>query len=152
MPGSVLDLFFGWYHWLGKHNSDIWNLVLGCLMWTICTEQDWHSFKDTGKSLAQLLDLCHWTLYDCSWFWGLSDFYTLRDFLLSIRIVLCQVCLFFISVPLCSLLWTLCIFHAFPFSIIFFLTYQKKKKKAKNKKQWELCALLPRNEGVSDFC
>jgi len=23
MPGSVADLFFGWYHRLGKHNSDI---------------------------------------------------------------------------------------------------------------------------------
>ena len=23
MLGSVADLFFGWYHWLGKHNSDI---------------------------------------------------------------------------------------------------------------------------------
>ena len=25
MPGSVADLFFCWYHWLGKHNSNIWN-------------------------------------------------------------------------------------------------------------------------------
>ena len=35
MPSSVADLFFCWYHWLGKHNFDISNLVLGCLMWTI---------------------------------------------------------------------------------------------------------------------
>ena len=35
MPGSVADLLFCCYHWLGKHNSDIWNLVLGCLMRTI---------------------------------------------------------------------------------------------------------------------
>ena len=27
MPGSVVDLLFCWYHWLGKHSSDIWNLV-----------------------------------------------------------------------------------------------------------------------------
>ena len=38
MLGSVVDVFFYWYHWLGKHNSDIWNLVSGCLMWNIWTE------------------------------------------------------------------------------------------------------------------
>ena len=32
MLGSVVDLLFCWHHWLGKHNSDIWNLVLGYLM------------------------------------------------------------------------------------------------------------------------
>ena len=35
MPGSIADLFFCWYHWLGKHNSNIWNLVSGYLMWNI---------------------------------------------------------------------------------------------------------------------
>ena len=35
---SVADLLFCWYHWLGKHNSNIWNLVPGCLMWNIWTE------------------------------------------------------------------------------------------------------------------
>ena len=40
MPGSVADLLFCWYHWLGKHNSDIWNLVLGSLMWTIWIERN----------------------------------------------------------------------------------------------------------------
>ena len=35
MPGLVADLLFCWYHWLGKHNSDVWNLVPGCLIWTI---------------------------------------------------------------------------------------------------------------------
>ena len=32
MLGSIIDLVFCWYQWLGKHNSDIWNLVLGCLI------------------------------------------------------------------------------------------------------------------------
>ena len=35
MPGLVVDLLFCWYHWLGKHSSNIWDLVPGCLMWTI---------------------------------------------------------------------------------------------------------------------
>ena len=86
MLGSVVDLLFCWYHWLGKHNSDIWNLVLGCLMWTIWTERNRRSFEDNGKSVVQLLDLCQRTLFDWSRCCGLSDCSTLMDFLLSIRI------------------------------------------------------------------
>ena len=48
MPSSVADLLFCWYHWLGKHNYDIWNLV------------------QAEKSLAQLLDLCQRILFDWS--------------------------------------------------------------------------------------
>ena len=90
MSGSIADFFFfffGWYHWLGKHNSNIWNLVLGCLMWTIWTERNQRSFENTGKFLAQLLDLCHRTFFYWSRCWGLSDCFTLMDFLLSLRIV-----------------------------------------------------------------
>ena len=58
MPGSVVDLFFCWYHRLGKHSFDIWNLVLDCLMWTIWTKQTRRSFEDKGKTVVQLVDLC----------------------------------------------------------------------------------------------
>ena len=27
IPRSILDLLFGWWNWLGKHSSQIWNLV-----------------------------------------------------------------------------------------------------------------------------
>ena len=96
MPGSVADLFFCWYHWLGKHNSDIWNLVLRCLMWTIQIEQNWHSFEDIGKSLAQLLDLYQWTLFDWSQCWGLSDCSTLMNFFFC-PLEQLSVCLFLFS-------------------------------------------------------
>ena len=86
MPGSVVDLFFCWYHWLGKHSSDIWNLVLGRLMWTIWTKQNRRSFEDNEKTVVQLVDLCQRTLFDWSQCWGLSDCSTLIDFLLFIRI------------------------------------------------------------------
>ena len=88
MPSSIADLLFCWHHWLGKHNSNIWNLVLDCLMWTIWTERNWRFFEDTEKSLAQLLDLCQRTLFDWPRCWGLSDCFALIDFLLSLRIVL----------------------------------------------------------------
>ena len=87
-PGLVVDLLFCWYHWLGKHSSDIWNLVLGCLMWTIWIEHNWWSFEDEGKNVVQLLDLCQRTLFDWSRCWGLSDCSILMDFLSSIRIAL----------------------------------------------------------------
>ena len=86
MPGLVVDLLCCWHHWLGKYNSNIWNLVLGCLMWTICTKRNRRSFEDIEKSMAQLLDLCRWTLFNWSRCWGLSDCSTIIDFLLSLRI------------------------------------------------------------------
>ena len=65
MLGSIANLLC-WHHWLGKYNSDIWNLVPGCLMWTIWTERNQRSFEDIEKSMAQLLDLCQQTLFDWS--------------------------------------------------------------------------------------
>ena len=87
MLGLVVDLFFCWYHWLGKHNSDIWNLVPGCLMWTIWTERNRRTFEDEEKTVVQLLEYCQRTLFDWSRCWGYSDCSTIMDFLLSLRIV-----------------------------------------------------------------
>ena len=56
MPGSVADILFCWYHWLGKHSSNIWDLVPGCLLWTIWTEQNRRSFEDEEKTVVQLLE------------------------------------------------------------------------------------------------
>ena len=35
MLGSMAGLLSCWHQCLGKHNSDIWNLVPGCLMWIV---------------------------------------------------------------------------------------------------------------------
>ena len=75
MPGSVVDLLFCWYHWLGKHSFNIWNLVLDCLLWTIWTERNWQSFKDEGKTVVQLSECCQQTLFDWSRCWGFSDLF-----------------------------------------------------------------------------
>ena len=87
MPGSVMDLLFCWYHWLVKHSFDIWDLITGCLMWTILIERNRRSFEDEGKTVVQLLEYCQWTLFDWFQCWGYSDCSTLLDFLSSIRIV-----------------------------------------------------------------
>ena len=64
--GSIVDLLFCWYNWLGKHSSDIWNLVPSCLLWTICTERNRRLFEDEGKTVVQLLKLCQRILFDWS--------------------------------------------------------------------------------------
>ena len=46
MPGSVAGLLSCWHQWLGKHNSDIWNFVPGCLKWIVWLERNRRSFKD----------------------------------------------------------------------------------------------------------
>ena len=86
MPSLVANLLSCWHHWLWKYNFDIWNLVPDCLMWTIWTECNRHSFEDIEKSMAQLLDLCQRTLFDWSQCRGLLDCSTIIDFLLSFRI------------------------------------------------------------------
>ena len=64
MLGLVVNLLFYWNHWFGKHSSNIWDLVPGCLMWTIWIEQNRRSFEDEGKTVVQLLEYCQWTLFD----------------------------------------------------------------------------------------
>ena len=61
MSGSVESLVYCWSFWLEKFNSDIWNIVLGCLMWIVWTERNRLSFEDTEKSLVQLQALCQKT-------------------------------------------------------------------------------------------
>ena len=35
MLGSAASLLFCWRNWFGKYGLDVWNMVLGCLMWII---------------------------------------------------------------------------------------------------------------------
>ena len=86
MPGLVEELLFCWFHWLGKHSSDIWDLVPGCLMWTIWSERNQLAFEDEEKTMVQLLEFCQRTLFNWSCCWGFSNCSTLMDFISSIRI------------------------------------------------------------------
>ena len=50
MPRLVTRLLSCWHQWLGKHNSNIWNLIPGCLMWIVWLERNRHSFEDNEKT------------------------------------------------------------------------------------------------------
>ena len=88
MPGFVESLVYCWSFWLGKFNSNIWNMVHGCLMWIVWTERNRHSFEDTEKSLVQLQALCQKTLFDWSRCWGFLDCSTILEFISSLSIAL----------------------------------------------------------------
>lgn len=40
LPKRVVDLLAEWRNWFGKHTSNIWNLVLHCVMWVIWKERN----------------------------------------------------------------------------------------------------------------
>ena len=87
MPGLVAGLLSCWHQWLGKHNSDIWNLVPGCLMWIVWLEQNRRSFEDKEKTLDELKVLCHRSLLEWSCCWGFMDYSSLSEFMSSLSLV-----------------------------------------------------------------
>ena len=87
MPGLVAGLLSCWHQWLGKHNSNIWNLILGCLMWIVCLEQNHRSFEDIEKTLDELKVLCQRSLFEWSCYCGFTDYSSLFEFMFSLRLV-----------------------------------------------------------------
>ena len=73
LPRSVADSFFGWWDWLGKHLSSIWNLALLCFMWCLWRERNWRTFEDMDSSDDQLLASFSGSLFDWSRAWGLTS-------------------------------------------------------------------------------
>ena len=105
MLGSVESLVYCWSFWLGKFNSDIWNMAPGCLMWIVWTERNWRSFEDTEKSLVRLQALCQKTLFDWSICWGFLECSTILEFISSLNIALLSFFLFFVCYLFCLLLF-----------------------------------------------
>ena len=87
MPGLVAGLLSCWHQWLGKHNSNIWNLILGCLMWIVCLERNHRSFEDIEKTLDELKVLCQRSLFEWSCYCGFTDYSSLFEFMFSLRLV-----------------------------------------------------------------
>lgn len=110
MPGFVACLTFCWRNRLGKYKSDIWNLVLGCLIRIVWSEQNHRLFKDTEKSLDHLKDLCQQTLFDWYRCWGSSKCSSSIEFLASLSIALWYFVLLFslLFALLCLSSWILC--------------------------------------------
>ena len=85
-PGSAARLLFCWYQWLGKHSSNIWNLILGCLMWIVWLERNRRSFENKEKTLDELKVLCQCSLFELSRCWGFIDSLSLSEFMFSLRL------------------------------------------------------------------
>ena len=66
MLGSVAGLLSCWHQWLGKHNSNIWNLIPGCLMWIVWLERNRHSSENMEKTLDKLKVLYQHSLFEWS--------------------------------------------------------------------------------------
>ena len=86
MSKIVTSLIFGWRNWLGKHSSNIWNMVLACLMWLIWQECNNHTFEDIVRSTDLLKPILVGTLFQWVRIWGFAQCSSIFDFLLSVQI------------------------------------------------------------------
>ena len=87
MPRLVADLLSCWHQWLGKHNSNIWNLVPRCLMWIEWLEQNHRSFEDKEKMLDKLKVLCQRSFLEWSRCWDFTVCSSLSEFMSSLSLV-----------------------------------------------------------------
>lgn len=71
--------------WLGKHFSNVWNMVPACLMWLIWWEHDTRTFEDTERHVDLLKYMLVGTLFQWSRIWDLQCIF-IYDFLLSVCI------------------------------------------------------------------
>ena len=79
-----MDLLFSWWNGLGRHASDIWNLIPFCLMWIVWLECNRRSFEDTSNSDSQLWDYFASTLFDWSRVCGFTSSPNVIDFISSL--------------------------------------------------------------------
>ena len=86
MPRMTAGLLSCWHQWLGKHNSNIWNLIQGCLIWIVWLERNRHSFENMEKMLDELKILCQRNLFEWARCWGFTDFSSLSEFMFSLSL------------------------------------------------------------------
>ena len=87
IPRSIPDLLFGWWNWLEKHLSQIWNLVPLCILWCIWKERNRRTFEDFNSSVDQFLASFSGTLFDWSRAWRLTTSDSLPSFLSSLSLL-----------------------------------------------------------------
>ena len=83
---TVSDLLFSWWNLLGKHSSDIWNLVPLCLMWRIWKERNRRTFKDLDRFEDHLLAIFSSSMFDWTRTWELTSSNSLPLFLSSLSL------------------------------------------------------------------
>ena len=88
-PNSIKDLLYGWFNSFGKHESEIWNLVPLCLLWTVWREHNRRTFDDMEHSPSKLVELFFGLLFDWARVGGLTPMNSLADFVAS----LCFTCI-----------------------------------------------------------
>jgi hypothetical protein len=88
-PNRIRDLLFEWYNSFGKHNSEIWNLVLLCLLWIVWRERNQRTFEDVEHPTSKLIELFFGLLFDWARVGGLTSVHSLADFVAS----LCFTCI-----------------------------------------------------------
>ena len=128
----MVGLLSCWYQWLGKHNSNIWNLIPRCLMWIIWLERNRRSLENMEKTLDELKVLCQRNLFEWSHCWGFTDSSSLSEFMFSLRLTLwfpyplfavCFIC-FLLSIIMNILYFS----FLFLINISSLITYKKKDK------------------------
>ena len=83
-------LFFFWgENWFGKHQSTIWNMIPGCLLWLAWQEHDNRIFEDNERSLDLLKHLLFGTLFQWARIWGLTQCISISAFY-NLLAVSCQ--------------------------------------------------------------
>jgi hypothetical protein len=87
MSGTVAELLHSWWNGLGRHSSDIWNLIPACLMWTIWKERNHRTFEDVSKTDNQMLEGFIQTLFDWSKTWGFSSCTSISEFTSSLYLL-----------------------------------------------------------------
>ena len=55
--GRVVADLSGWWNWLGKQCSDIWNLVPLCLTWTVWKERNRCTFENMELTRDDLANI-----------------------------------------------------------------------------------------------
>ncbi len=113
----------GQTHGLGRHSSDIWNLIPACLMWTIWKECNYRTFEDVSKTDNQMLEGFIQTLFDWSKTWGFSSCTSISEFTSSLYLLSHDVYLWCVSVH------ALCTLHYSAIKLLILLIKKKKKVK-----------------------
>ena len=86
MPKNVVSLLSAWWNWLWSRTSNVWNMVLACLMWLIWKERNAQTFEETERLVDCVKSLLLRTLFEWSRIWGFTHCHSLFEFLHSVSL------------------------------------------------------------------